>query len=127
MPNSYDVDDILEEIKRKKSAKSAQEHNAQRMKPTAWDRVETPAPVNTPAPEQVQQASSLEGLADFFGSNAKFDIGVQDKKASWRSAVSDRKEPEEKTEEESEIPAQLEPSFLDAQQPEDKESVKSSN
>ena len=93
MPNSYDVDDILEEIKRKKSAKSAQEHNAQRMKPTAWDRVETPAPVNTPAPEQVQQASSLEGLADFFGSNAKFDIGVQDKKASWRSAVSDRKEP----------------------------------
>ena len=66
MPNSYDVDDILEEIKRKKSAKSAQEHNAQRMKPTAWDRVETPAPVNTPAPEQIQQASSLEGLADFF-------------------------------------------------------------
>ena len=127
MPNSYDVDDILEEIKRKKSAKSAQEHNAQRMKPTAWDRVETPAPVNTPAPEQVRQASSLEGLADFFGSNAKFDIGVQDKKASWRSAVSDRKEPEEKTEEASEIPAQLEPSFLDAQQPEDKESVESSH
>ena len=100
MPNSYDVDDILEEIQRKKSAKSAQvSSNAQRMKPAAWDRVETPAPVNTPAPEQVQQASSLQGLAGFFGSNAKFDIGVQDKKAPWRSAVSDRKEPEEKTEE----------------------------
>ena len=69
----------------------------------------------------------MEGLADFFGSNAKFDIGVQDKKASWRSAVSDRKEPKEKTEETSEIPAQLEPSFLDAQQPEDKESVRSSH
>ena len=84
MPNSYDVDDILEEIKRKKSAKSAQEHNAQRMKPTAWDRVETPAPVNTPAPEQVQQASSLEGLADFFGSNAKFDIGRNRRKRQKR-------------------------------------------
>ena len=80
MPNSYDVDDILEEIKRKKSAKAMPEQNTQRPRPTAWDRVEPSASVNAPAAEQLQQASSLEGLADFFGSNAKFDIGTQDKK-----------------------------------------------
>ena len=31
MPNSYDVDDILEEIKRKKSAKAMPEQNTQRL------------------------------------------------------------------------------------------------
>ena len=63
MPNSYDVDDILEEIKRKKSAKAMPEQNTQRPRPTAWDRVESSASVNAPAAEQLQQASSLEGLA----------------------------------------------------------------
>ena len=48
MPNSYDVDDILEEIKRKKSAKAMPEQNTQRPRPTAWDRVESSASVNAP-------------------------------------------------------------------------------
>ena len=61
------------------------EQNTQRPRPTAWDRVESSASVNAPAAEQLQQASSLEGLADFFGSNAKFDIGTQDKKSPHRA------------------------------------------
>ena len=55
MPNSYDVDDILAEIKRKKSAMAMPEQNTQRPWPTAWDRVESSASVNAPAAEQLQQ------------------------------------------------------------------------
>ncbi|MDD3193108.1 MAG: hypothetical protein PHE47_04550 [Oscillospiraceae bacterium] len=81
MPNSYDVDDILEEIKRKKSEKSTLGQGARQATPTAWDRVEMPPAEKVPLQEP-QQPSSLDGLADFFGSNAKFDIGVRDKKVS---------------------------------------------
>lgn len=96
MPNSYDLDDILDEIKRKKTEKSAADEFPQRTKPTAWDRLETTAPPE-PAPKQEEQVSALEGLSDFFGSNAKFDIGAQDKKtgksASSRRAVLQQEEP----------------------------------
>ena len=120
MPNSYDVDDILEEIKRKKSAKAMPEQNTQRPRPTAWDRVESSASVNAPAAEQLQQASSLEGLADFFGSNAKFDIGTQDKKSPHRADPS-RREPVQtpKTKEMAEESAWQESELFRTEQPKD--------
>ena len=87
MPNSYDVDDILEEIKRKKSAKSQQEQNVQRPQPTAWDRVDAPSSMTSPlTAEQAPQVSPLEGLSDFFGSNAKFGINAREEKVRKTSA-----------------------------------------
>ena len=120
MPNSYDVDDILEEIKRKKSAKAMPEQNTQRPRPTAWDRVESSASVNAPAAEQLQQASSLEGLADFFGSNAKFDIGTQDKKSHHRADPSRREQVQTpKTKEMAEESAWQESELFRTEQPKD--------
>lgn len=87
MPNSYDVDDILEEIKRKKSAKSQQEQNVQRPQPTAWDRVDASSSMTSPlTAEQAPQVSPLEGLSDFFGSNAKFGISAREEKVRKTSA-----------------------------------------
>lgn len=99
MPNSYDLDDILDEIKRKKTEKSATDEMTQPAKPTAWDRVEPQAPA---APEPQQASSPLEGLSDFFGSNAKFDIGAQDKKAG--KAAARRAAPQREEREESKAP-----------------------
>ncbi|MGN0625116.1 MAG: hypothetical protein ACI4I8_02510 [Oscillospiraceae bacterium] len=87
MPSSYDVDDILEEIKRKKSAKSQQEQSVQRPQPTAWDRVDAPSSMISPlVAEQEPQVSPLEGLSDFFGSNAKFGINAREEKVRKTSA-----------------------------------------
>lgn len=107
MPRSYELDDILEEIKRKKSERESAAP-AGKAQPAVWEEAvperkpQPKAAVSAPAPvvEQEEKHSSqmmntapLGELADFFGNNAKYDIGAEDKKsfrvpaASRRTAV----------------------------------------
>ena len=107
MPRSYELDDILEEIKRKKSERESAAP-AEKAQPAVWEEAvperkpQPKAAVPAPAPvvEQEEKHSSqmmntapLGELADFFGNNAKYDIGAEDKKsfrvpaASRRTAV----------------------------------------
>lgn len=87
MPNSYDVDDILEEIKRKKSARPSAESHPQPGKQTVWDRVDAPSSKQEPKKQLVQQSVSVEDLSNFFGSNATFDIGGKDRKETRTASL----------------------------------------
>lgn len=97
MPNPYDVDDILEEIKRKKTTKAQSTVADVPASAPAWN-ADAPQPLKK-APEPSQPAakgrsiSSVEGLTDFFGSDARFDIGAQDRKPPKASSGAKQKAP----------------------------------